>query len=142
MAAGVGRAPTRQRARLRARQGAPNIIARTRVLGDDGLDVPADGQTIGEIAVSRNDVMLRYYRDDEATRKVTRSGCFLTGDLAVMHYDGYVEIRDRSKDIIISRGGTLPRSRSSRCWTAIPRWWKAPWWGCRTSAEERCPSPS
>ena len=73
----------------------------------DGRDVPADGETIGEIAVSGNDVMLGYYRDDEATREVTRSGCFLTGDLAVMHPDGYVEIRDRSKDIIISGGENI-----------------------------------
>jgi fatty-acyl-CoA synthase len=100
--------PQDERARLRARQGAPNIIARPlRVLDDDGRDVPADGRTIGEIAVSGNDVMLGYYRDDEATREVTRSGCFLTGDLAVQHPDGYVEIRDRSKDIIISGGENI-----------------------------------
>jgi fatty-acyl-CoA synthase len=97
-----------QRAALRARQGAPNIIARPlRILDDEGRDVPADGETIGEIAVSGNDVMLGYYRDDEATREVTRSGCFLTGDLAVMHPDGYVEIRDRSKDVIISGGENI-----------------------------------
>ena len=51
--------------------------------------------------------MLGYYRDDEGTREVTRSGCLLTGDLAVMHPDGYVEIRDRSKDIIISGGENI-----------------------------------
>jgi fatty-acyl-CoA synthase len=97
-----------KQATLRARQGAPNIIARPlRVLDDDGSDVPADGETIGEIAVSGNDVMLGYYRDDEATREVTRSGCFLTGDLAVRHPDGYVEIRDRSKDIIVSGGENI-----------------------------------
>jgi len=97
-----------EQATLRARQGAPNIIARPlRVLDDDGRDVPADGKTIGEIAVSGNNVMLGYYRDDEATREATRSGCFLTGDLAVRHPDGYVEIRDRSKDIIISGGENI-----------------------------------
>jgi fatty-acyl-CoA synthase len=100
--------PVREQATLRARQGAPNIIARPlRVLDSEGRDVPADGESIGEIAVSGNDVMLGYYRDDEATREVTRSGCFLTGDLAVMHPDGYVEIRDRSKDIIISGGENI-----------------------------------
>ncbi len=94
-----------EQARLRARQGAPNVIARPlRVLDAHGRDVPPDGETIGEIAVSGNDVMLGYYRDDEATREVTRSGCMLTGDLAVQHPDGYVEIRDRQKDIIISGG--------------------------------------
>jgi fatty-acyl-CoA synthase len=97
-----------EQARLGARQGTPNIIARPlRVLDEQGRDVPADGETIGEIAVSGNDVMLGYYRDDEATREATRSGCFLTGDLAVMHPDGYVEIRDRSKDIIISGGENI-----------------------------------
>jgi acyl-CoA synthetase (AMP-forming)/AMP-acid ligase II len=100
--------PPGEQATLRARQGAPNIIARPlRVLDDHGEDVPADGKTIGEIAVSGNDVMLGYYRDDEATREATRSSCFLTGDLAVMHPDGYVEIRDRSKDIIISGGENI-----------------------------------
>ena len=97
-----------EQATLRARQGASNIVARPlRVLDESGRDIPADGRTVGEIAVSGNDVMFGYYRDDEATREVTRSGCFLTGDLAVMHPDGYVEIRDRSKDIIISGGENI-----------------------------------
>ncbi len=97
-----------EQATLRARQGAANIIARPlRVLDDEGRDVPADGETIGEIAVSGNDVMLGYYHDDEATRAATRSGCFLTGDLAVMYPNGYIEIRDRSKDIIISGGENI-----------------------------------
>ena len=97
-----------EQATLRARQGAANIIARPlRVLDDEGRDVPADGETIGEIAVSGNDVMLGYYHDDEATRAVTRAGCFLTGDLAVMYPNGYIEIRDRSKDIIISGGENI-----------------------------------
>ena len=111
-----------EQATLRARQGAANIIARPlRVLDDDGRDVPADGETIGEIAVSGNDVMLGYYHDDEATREVTRSGCFLTGDLAVRHPDGYVEIRDRSKDIIVSGGENIASVEVDACLTAIPR---------------------
>lgn len=97
-----------EQARLGACQGTPNIIARPlRVLDEQGEDVPADGETICEIAVSGNDVMLGYYRDDEAKREATRSGCFLTGDLAVMHPDGYVEIHDRSEDIIISGGENI-----------------------------------
>ncbi|MGH3459168.1 acyl--CoA ligase family protein [Aeromicrobium sp.] len=97
-----------EQSRLRARQGIGNIIASPlRVLDDTGADVPADGQTIGELAARGNDVMLGYYRDDEATAAVTRSGCFLTGDLAVMHPDGYVELKDRRKDIIISGGENI-----------------------------------
>ena len=132
-----------EQAALRARQGAPNIIARPlRVLDEEGRDVPADGETIGEIAVSGNDVMLGYYRDDEATSEVTRSGCMLTGDLAVLHPDGYVEIRDRSKDIIVSGGENIDRSRLNASLTVILRWWKAPSSDCRMSAGARCPSPS
>ncbi|GAA1733854.1 AMP-binding protein [Aeromicrobium alkaliterrae] len=93
---------------LRARQGIGNITSRPlRVLTEDGADVPADGASMGEIAVSGNNVMLGYYRDDEATLGATRSGCFLTGDIGVMHPDGYVEIRDRGKDIIISGGENI-----------------------------------
>ena len=96
------------RSRLRARQGVGNLIARPlRVLDDEGADVPADGETIGQLAARGNDVMLGYYRDEEATAAVTRAGHFLTGDLAVMHADGYVEIRDRSKDVIISGGENI-----------------------------------
>jgi fatty-acyl-CoA synthase len=95
-------------ARLRARQGISNIVARPlRVLDAAGVDVPPDARTIGEIAVSGNDVMLGYYQDDDATAAVTRSGCFLTGDLGVMCPDGYVEIRDRAKDVIISGGENI-----------------------------------
>jgi fatty-acyl-CoA synthase len=94
--------------RLRARQGIGNLIATPmRVLGGDGADVPSDGTTMGELAIRGNDVMLGYYRDEAATEAVTRSGWLLTGDLAVMHPDGYVEIRDRSKDIIISGGENI-----------------------------------
>ncbi|MGI9085031.1 MAG: acyl--CoA ligase family protein [Aeromicrobium sp.] len=97
-----------EQSRLRARQGIGNIVANPlRVLDDAGADVPADGETIGELAARGNDVMLGYYRDDEATAAVTRSGSFLTGDLAVMHPDGYVELKDRRKDIIISGGENI-----------------------------------
>jgi fatty-acyl-CoA synthase len=98
----------RGRARLLARQGIGNLIAAPlRVLDERGRDVPADGATLGELAVRGNDVMLGYYRDDDATAAVTSSGCFLTGDIAVMHPDGYVEIRDRRKDVIISGGENI-----------------------------------
>jgi fatty-acyl-CoA synthase len=101
--------PEAEQARLRARQGIGNIVATPlRVLDLDGRDVPADGETIGEIAARGNDVMLGYYRDPAATAAVTTAdGWFLTGDLGVLHPDGYVEIRDRRKDIIISGGENI-----------------------------------
>ncbi len=98
-----------EQAGLRARQGVSNIVAvPMRVVDLAGQDVPADGRTIGELAARGNDVMLGYYRDPEATDAVTTGdGWLLTGDLAVMHPDGYVEIRDRRKDIIISGGENI-----------------------------------
>ncbi|KAH9950242.1 acetyl-CoA synthetase-like protein [Amylocystis lapponica] len=68
------------------------------------IDVPADGKTVGEIVTRGNIVMNEYFRDPEATRKAFRGGHFNSGDLAVMHPDGYIAIQDRSKDIIISGG--------------------------------------
>jgi fatty-acyl-CoA synthase len=95
-------------AELKARQGVGNVIASpVRVIDADGLDVAPDAETVGEIAVRGNDVMLGYYRDDEATRAAVRDGWLLTGDLAVRHPDGYLEIRDRRKDVIISGGENI-----------------------------------
>jgi fatty-acyl-CoA synthase len=78
-----------------------------RVVDAQGEDVPPDGTTIGEIALRGNNLMLGYYKDPEATSTAVRDGWYHTGDLAVMHPDGYMEIRDRSKDIIISGGENI-----------------------------------
>ncbi|MFC4009298.1 AMP-binding protein [Nonomuraea purpurea] len=95
-------------AALTARQGVANVIAqRVRVVDEDGADVPADATTIGEIAVRGNDVMLGYHRDPEATAKAAPDGWFRTGDLAVMHADGYLRLVDRAKDVIISGGENI-----------------------------------
>jgi fatty-acyl-CoA synthase len=100
--------PAGDQARLKARQGVGNAIAQAlRVVDRDGRDVPADGNTLGEIALRGNNVMLGYYRDPDATNKAAPDGWFRTGDLAVMHADGYIEIRDRAKDIIISGGENI-----------------------------------
>jgi fatty-acyl-CoA synthase len=100
--------PHDEQAALRARQGVGNVISeRPRVIDDDGDDVPADGQTIGEIALRGNNVMIGYYRDEEITGQSTETGWFRTGDLAVMHPNHYVEIRDRKKDVIISGGENI-----------------------------------
>ncbi|MCO1655701.1 AMP-binding protein [Pseudonocardia sp. S2-4] len=95
-------------ARLKARQGVGNMIACTaRVIADDGSDVPADGTTTGQIALRGNNVMLGYLKDPEATAAAAPDGWFRTGDIGVVHPDGYVELRDRSKDVIISGGENI-----------------------------------
>jgi fatty-acyl-CoA synthase len=78
-----------------------------RVVDDAGKDVPADGQTLGEIVFRGNVILKGYYNDPEATEKVMGDGWFHTGDAAVVHPDGYVEIRDRIKDVIISGGENI-----------------------------------
>jgi fatty-acyl-CoA synthase len=102
-------ASQRDQARLNARQGIGNVVtAGLRVVRSDGSDVPADGESLGEIVVRGNTVMLGYYEDDEATAASTLDGgWFRTGDLGVRHADGYVELRDRAKDIIISGGENI-----------------------------------
>jgi len=88
-----------------AKQGVRHLTAsRVNVVDKDGLDVPRDGVSLGEIMLSGNTLMAGYYRDAEATEKAFAGGMFHTGDLAVHHPDGCVEIRDRSKDIIITGG--------------------------------------
>ncbi|WP_432989954.1 AMP-binding protein [Dactylosporangium sp. CA-233914] len=100
--------PPHQVARLKARQGVGNVIATpVRVVDAQGDDVPADGETVGEIAVRGNDVMLGYYHDEQATAGAVVDGWFLTGDLAVRHPDSYIEITDRRKDVIISGGENI-----------------------------------
>jgi fatty-acyl-CoA synthase len=69
--------------------------------------VPADGRTIGEVMLSGNTVMLGYLKDEKATATAFRGGWFHTGDLAVQHPDGYIEVKDRLKDIIISGGENI-----------------------------------
>src|SRR5262249_22145494 len=73
----------------------------------NGDDVPSDAETLGEIALRGNNVMLGYYKDEEGTRESVPDGWFRTGDLGVMYPDGYVALRDRAKDIIISGGENI-----------------------------------
>jgi acyl-CoA synthetase (AMP-forming)/AMP-acid ligase II len=97
-----------EQARIKARQGVGNVISQQlRVVDAHGKDVPADGRALGEIALRGNNVMLGYYQDELATRKAVPDGWFRTGDLGVMHPDGYIEIKDRAKDIIISGGENI-----------------------------------
>jgi fatty-acyl-CoA synthase len=96
------------RARVMARQGVPYHIAPPlRVVDDQMNDVPADAATLGEVVMRGNNVMKGYYKDDEATAEAFEGGWFHSGDLGVMHPDGYIELRDRKKDIIISGGENI-----------------------------------
>jgi acyl-CoA synthetase (AMP-forming)/AMP-acid ligase II len=96
------------RARLKARQGLQVVTAdAVRVVDAEMRDVPADAETMGEVVMKGNNVMKGYFADQEATAAAFRGGWFHSGDLAVMHPDGYIEIRDRAKDIIISGGENI-----------------------------------
>ena len=99
---------TEEKAELLARQGVRHTTAnRIQVLDESGKDVPWDGITNGEIVLSGNTLFAGYYRNREATEAAFRSGGFHTGDIAVVHPNGDFEIRDRSKDIIISGGENI-----------------------------------
>ncbi len=97
-----------QRCVIKARQGVELVTSGDlRVLDDAGNEVRHDGQTLGEICVRGNVVMEGYYDDPKATEEAMRGGWFHSGDAAVVHPDGYVEIRDRFKDVIISGGENI-----------------------------------
>src|SRR3954447_1864500 len=100
--------PVSERAAIKARQGVELITSgELRVVDTQGNDVPHDGVTQGEIIARGNVVMAGYYNDPVATEKALRGGWFHTDDAAVVHADGYVEIRDRLKDVIISGGENI-----------------------------------
>jgi fatty-acyl-CoA synthase len=100
--------PLAERALLAARQGGANIAnRRLRIVDDDGLDVPDDGVTMGQVAIRGGTVMLGYLHDEAATKAAIPDGWFRSGDLGVMHPDGSIELRDRAKDIIISGGENI-----------------------------------
>jgi fatty-acyl-CoA synthase len=102
-----GMAPA-DRAVIKARTGVELLTSgELRVVDAGGNEVPADGQTVGEIVVRGNVVMEGYYHDPGATERAMGDGWFHTGDAAVVHPDGYVEIRDRLKDVIISGGENI-----------------------------------
>jgi fatty-acyl-CoA synthase len=95
-------------ARLRARQGVATVVSeRLRVVDEEMRDVPRDGETIGEVVMRGNNVMLGYYLDPDATEAAFRGGWFHSGDLGVIDPDGYVTLRDRLKDIVISGGENI-----------------------------------
>ena len=109
--------PAAERATIKARTGVELITSgELRVVDTEtDLEVPHDGSTIGEIVVRGNVVLKGYYRDPEATAKAIRNGWFHTGDAAVVHPDGYAEIRDRLKDVIISGGENISSIEVEGC---------------------------
>jgi len=97
-----------EQGRLLARQGHTyNGADLVRVVDDDMRDVPRDGETLGEVVMRGNSVMIGYHGQDEKTEDAFRGGWYHSGDLAVWHRDGYVELRDRSKDVIVSGGENI-----------------------------------
>jgi fatty-acyl-CoA synthase len=100
--------PVEQRAKLLARQGQAYPSADlVRVVDADMHDIPRNAQAMGEVVMRGNNVMSGYFADKTATEKAFRGGWFHSGDIAVWHPDGNIELRDRSKDIIISGGENI-----------------------------------
>jgi fatty-acyl-CoA synthase len=100
--------PLERRARLLARQGQAYPTADlVRVVDEAMHDIPQDAETMGEVIMRGNNVMSGYFADDAATARAFRGGWFHSGDLAVWHPDGNIELRDRGKDIIISGGENI-----------------------------------
>jgi fatty-acyl-CoA synthase len=87
---------------------------------DDLNDVPKDGETIGEVVMRGNSVMIGYHNKDEETEEAFRGGWFHSGDLAVWDENGYVELRDRAKDIIISGGENISSIEVEQCLAEHP----------------------
>jgi len=96
-----------ERYRLKARQGIAQLLTDVRVMDEQLREVPWDGRTVGEIVARGNNVMEGYYKQPEETAQAMRGGWFHTGDLAVVHSDGYIEVVDRAKDVIISGGENI-----------------------------------
>jgi len=90
--------------RVQTRTGYPMLGVELRVVDDDDRDVPPDGQSVGEVITRSNVVMSGYWRQPDATEAVIVDGWFHTGDMATLDTEGYIEVVDRKKDLIISGG--------------------------------------
>lgn len=101
--------PTAEKARMKARQGVKRIgVTELDIVGATGESVKRDGVTVGEIVLKGPCVMLGYLKDKDATWQCMRNnGWFYTGDVGVIHENGYLEIKDRTKDVIISGGENM-----------------------------------
>jgi fatty-acyl-CoA synthase len=101
--------PMAEQARLKSRQGVPYAVLEDAIVAnpDTGQPVPKDGETMGEVFMRGNVVMKGYLKNPDATNDAFKHGWFQTGDLGVWHPDGYIELKDRSKDIVISGGENI-----------------------------------
>jgi fatty-acyl-CoA synthase len=119
--AGWADLPTAVLAERLSRQGVPTVsVGDVRVADRELVPVPADGRTVGEILVRSNTVTAGYLDDEAGTAEAFRGGWFHTGDLAVLHPDGYVELTDRSKDVIISGGENIASVEVEKALAAHP----------------------
>jgi fatty-acyl-CoA synthase len=108
--------PAEEQARLAARQGQGYaIFDLVRVVDPEMNDVPKDGETLGEVVMVGNNCAKGYYEQPEATAEAFRGGWFHSGDIGVWHPDGYIELRDRKKDIIISGGENISTIEVEQC---------------------------
>jgi len=113
--------PAAELAERISRQGVPTVsVADVQVAGQDLRPVAADGKTTGEILVRSNTVAAGYLDDEAATQDAFRGGWFHTGDLGVIHPDGYIELTDRSKDVIISGGENIASVEVEKALAAHP----------------------
>ncbi|KAG5062135.1 hypothetical protein JHK85_003318 [Glycine max] len=101
--------PHEERSKMKARQGVPHVALEEIDVKDPSTmeSVPSDGKTMGEVMFRGNTVMSGYLRDLKATKEAFKDGWFHSGDLAVKHSDGYIEIKDRLKDIVVSGGENI-----------------------------------
>ena len=108
--------PAEEQARLAARQGQGYaLFDLARVVDGNMNDVPRDGETLGEVVMAGNNVMKGYFEQADATSEAFRGGWFHSGDIGVWHPDGYIELRDRKKDIIISGGENISTIEVEQC---------------------------
>lgn len=118
---GVADMSAAERARFMSRQGVSYVIADpTRVVDEQMIDVPRDAAVMGEVVMRGNNVMKGYFDDPDATEDAFRGGFFHSGDIGVWHPDNYIDLRDRSKDIIISGGENISTIEVERAVVSHP----------------------
>ena len=135
---------TDKRAEVKARQGVNYVVLEGISVRDPETmeEVPRDGATMGEVMFRGNVTMKGYLKNPKATAEAFAGGWFHSGDLGVWHKDNYIQLKDRSKDIIISGGEIFHRSKWRTRSTGIPTFWKPPWWRGPTRNGARRLAPS